>query len=161
MKPTSSKKLWKIGQKEYNTQYFDFNKDGDLIIKEGHNIYNVRYLAEKLGTPLQILMPFVIEERVEDLMDLNKELSKKIGYNGKFFYHYPMKVNQNKEVIMALVGEGAHLETSSYNDLYLIKKMLDSEAFNPNIRILCNGPKTDKYLNLIDELQHKGTKVFP
>ena len=161
MKPNSSKKLWKIGAKEYNTQYFDFNKDGDLIIKEGHNIYNVRYLAEKLGTPLQILMPFVIEERLEDFLDLNKDLSKKIGYHGKFFYHYPMKVNQNKEVIMALVGDGAHLETSSYNDLYLIKKMLDAETFNPNIRILCNGPKTDKYLNLIDELQHKGTKVFP
>ncbi len=151
MKPTSSKKLWKIGQKEYNTQYFDFNKDGDLIIKEGHNIYNVRYLAEKMGTPLQILMPFVVEERLEDFLDLNKDLSKKIGYQGKFFYHYPMKVNQNKEVIMALVGEGAHLETSSYNDLYLIKKMLEQEKFNPNIRIMCNGPKTDKYLNLIDE----------
>ncbi|MBP6884743.1 MAG: hypothetical protein KBC17_02870 [Candidatus Pacebacteria bacterium] len=161
MKPTSSKKLWKIGQKEYNTQYFDFNKDGDLIIKEGHNIYNVRYLAEKMGTPLQILMPFVVEERLEDFLDLNKDLSKKIGYQGKFFYHYPMKVNQNKEVIMALVGEGAHLETSSYNDLYLIKKMLEQEKFNPNIRIMCNGPKTDKYLNLIDELQHKGTKIFP
>ena len=163
MKPnsSSSKKLWKIGSKEYNTQYFDFNKDGDLIIKEGHNIYNVRYLAEKMGTPLEILMPFVVEERLEDFLDLAKDLSKKIGYQGKFFYHYPMKVNQNKEVVMALVGEGAHLETSSYNDLWLIKKMLEAESFNPNIRILCNGPKTDKYMNLIDELQHKGTKVFP
>lgn len=161
MKPNSSKKLWKIGAKEYNTQYFDFNKDGDLIIKEGHNIYNVRYLAEKMGTPLEILMPFVIEERLEDLLDIAHHLSKKIGYKGKFFYHYPMKVNQNKEVVMAIVGEGAHLETSSSNDLSLIKKMLEAESFNPNIRILCNGPKTDKYMNLIDELQHKGTKVFP
>jgi arginine decarboxylase len=161
MKPTSSKKLWKIGMKEYNTQYFDFNKDGDLIIKEGHNIYNVRYLAEKMGTPLEILMPFVIEERLEDLLDIAQVLSKKVGYKGKFLYHYPMKVNQNKEVVMAIVGEGAHLETSSANDLSLIKKMLEAESFNPNIRILCNGPKTDKYMNLIDELQHKGTKVFP
>ena len=96
MKPNSSfsKKLWKIGSKEYNTQYFDFNKDGDLIIQEGHNIYNVRYLAEKMGTSLEILMPFVVEERLEDFLDLNKDLSKKIGYTGKFFYHYPMKVNQ-------------------------------------------------------------------
>lgn len=161
MKPTSSKKLWKIGSKEYNTQYFDFNKDGDLIIKEGHNIYNVRYLAEKMGSPLEILMPFVVEERLEDLLDTATALSKTTGYKGKFLYHYPMKVNQNKEVVMALVGEGAHLETSSHNDLYLIKKMLEQESFNPNIRILCNGPKTDQYMNLIDELQHKGTKVFP
>ncbi|HZX73467.1 MAG TPA: hypothetical protein VFE57_03540, partial [Cyclobacteriaceae bacterium] len=106
----ASKKLWKIGSKEFNTQYFDFNKEGDLIIKEGHNIYNVRYLAEKFGTSLEILMPFVIEERLEDFLDLAAVLSKKTGYKGKFFYHYPMKVNQNKEVVGALVGEGAHLE---------------------------------------------------
>ncbi len=161
MKSSTSKKLWKIGQKEYNTQYFDFNKDGDLIIKEGHNIYNVRVLAEKLGTPLEILMPFVIEERLEDLLDIAHDLSKKIGYKGKFFYHYPMKVNQNKQVVMALVGEGAHLETSSYNDLYMIKKMFEQESFNPNIRILCNGPKTDKYMQLIEEMQHKGIKISP
>lgn len=157
----ASKKLWKIGAKEFNTQYFDFNKDGDLIIKEGHNIYNVRYMAEKFGTSLEILMPFVIEERIEDFLDLVKDLSKKTGYQGKFFYHYPMKVNQNKEVVMALVGEGAHLETSSYNDLWLVKKMLEQETFNPNIRILCSGPKTDKYISLIDDLQHKGVKIFP
>ena len=157
----ASKKLWKIGVKELNTQYFDFNKEGDLIIKEGHNIYNVRYLADKMGTSLEILMPFIIEERLEDLLDTAQAISKKTGYKGKFLYHFPMKVNQNKEAIMSIVGEGAHLETSSYNDLYLIKKMLEQESFNPNIRILCNGPKTDKYMNLIDELQHKGTKIFP
>jgi len=155
-----AKKLWKIGSKDFNTQYFDFNKEGDLIIKEGHNIYNVRYLAEKFGTSLEILMPFVIEERLEDLLDLVDDLSKKIKYQGKFYYHYPMKVNQNKEVVMALIGEGAHIEASSYNDLCLIKKMLEQESFNPNIRILCSGPKTDKYINLIDDLQHKGVKSF-
>lgn len=157
----NSKKLWKIGSTDHNTQYFDFNKDGDLIIKEGHNIYNVKFLAEKMGTPLEILMPFVVEERLEDLLDISVALSKKVGYKGKFLYHYPMKVNQNKEVVMAVVGESAHLETSSHNDLYLIKKMLEQESFNPNIRVLCNGPKTDQYMNLIDELQHKGMKIFP
>lgn len=157
----SSKKLWKIGLKDFNTQYFDFSKDGDLQIKEGHNIYNVRYLADKFGTSLQIFMPFIIEERLEDLMDLTDSVIKKIGYQGKFFYHYPMKVNQNREVVMALVGEGAHLETSSYNDLWLIKRMLEQDKFNPDIRILCSGPKNDAYINLIDDMQHKGIKIFP
>lgn len=160
-KSVSSRKLWKLGSKEYNTQYFDFNKDGDLVVKEGNNIYNTRYLADKMGTSLEILFPFIIEERLEDLLDLVSVLSKKTKYKGKFFYHYPMKVNQSKEVVMSLVGEGAHLETSSYNELWLIKKMLDQESFNPNIRILCSGPKTDKYINLIDDLQHRGIKIFP
>jgi hypothetical protein len=105
-------------------------------------------------------MPFIIEERLEDLMDLADSTIKKIGYQGKFFYHYPMKVNQNREVVMSIVGEGAHLETSSYNDLWLIKRMLEQEKFNPDIRILCSGPKNDAYINLIDDLQHKGVKIL-
>lgn len=160
-KGVGSRKLWKLGATEYNTQYFDFNKDGDLVVKEGNNIYNIRYLADKMGTSLEILFPFIIEERLEDFLDLTTHLSKKVGYKGKFLYHYPMKVNQNKEVVMALVGEGAHLETSSFNDLWLVKRMLEQESFNPNIRILCSGPKTDKYINLIDDLQHRGVKIFP
>ncbi|MFA6392514.1 MAG: hypothetical protein WCW54_00290 [Candidatus Paceibacterota bacterium] len=157
----ASKRLWKLGVNDFNTQYFDFNTEGDLIIKEGHNIYNVKYLAEKFGTSLEILMPFIIEERLEDLIDLVGNLSKKIGYKGKFFYHYPMKVNQSKEIVMSIVGEGAHLETSSYNELWLVKKMLEQEKFNPSIRVFCSGPKTDKYINLIDELQHRGLKIIP
>jgi len=157
----ASRKLWKLGINDFNTQYFDFNKDGDLIIKEGHNIYNVKYLAEKFGTPLEILMPFVIEERLEDFLDSTVAYSKKIGYKGKFYYHYPMKVNQSKEIVMSIVGEGAHLETSSFNELWLVKKMIEQEKFNPNIRVLCSGPKTDKYINLIDELQHRGLKIIP
>ncbi len=157
----ASKKLWKIGAKEFNTQYFDFNKDGDLIAKEGNNVYNIRYLAEKFGTSLEILFPYILEERVEDLLDLADSITKKLKYQGKFYYHYPMKSNQTKEVVMAVVGEGANLETASYNELFLVKKMLEQESFNQKMRILCNGPKTDKYINLIDELQHRGLKVIP
>lgn len=155
------RKFWKLGVKDFNTQYFDFNKDGDLVVREGNNQYNVKYLAEKLGTPLEIFFPFILEERLEDLLDLAANLSKKLGYRGKFRYHYPMKVNQNKEVVMSLVGEGANLETGSYNELWLVKKMVEQETFNPKIRILCNGPKTEKYINLIDDLQHKGLRVIP
>ena len=73
-----SKKLWKIGMEEYNTQYFDFNKDGDLVIKEGNNLYNVQFLAEKLGTSLEILCPFIIEEILEDFLDLTEVIIKKM-----------------------------------------------------------------------------------
>jgi hypothetical protein len=35
MKKNNFKKFWKLGKKEHNTQYFDINKDGELIIYEG------------------------------------------------------------------------------------------------------------------------------
>ena len=46
------------------------------------------------------------------------------GYKGKFFYHYPMKVNQNKEFIMPLLSEGANLEVTSANELWISEKTL-------------------------------------
>ncbi len=70
---SASRKLWKLGLKDFNTQYFDFNKDGDLIAKEGNNIYNIRQLAEKYGTSLEILFPYIVEERVEDLLETDPD----------------------------------------------------------------------------------------
>ncbi|MDD5109881.1 MAG: hypothetical protein PHI63_01535 [Patescibacteria group bacterium] len=155
------KRFWKLGNRVFNTHYFDIDKDGDLIVREGNNQYNLRFLAQKFGTPLEVVFPFILEERLEDLMDLFAAQIKALKYRGKFFYHYPMKVNQNKEVVMPLVSEGANLEVSSANELWLVKRMWEQETFNPKIRVICNGPKTDKYIRLIDELQHRGLTVIP
>lgn len=160
-KNNASKRRWKIGMTEFNTQYFGYDHAGNLLIKEGNNTYNINYLAEKLGTPLEIFLPFIVEERAEDLMDVTRSIIERMEYRGHFYYHYPMKVNQNKEVVMALIGEGANVESSSYNELWLVKKMLEQGTFNTNIRILCNGPKTDKYMQLIDELQARGLRLTP
>jgi len=83
------------------------------------------------------------------------------GYRGKFFYHYPMKVNQNKEFILSLLSEGANLEATSANELWIVKKLWEGEKFNSKIRVLCNGPKTDQYLDLIEELRAKGMNIVP
>lgn len=72
-----------------------------------------------------------------------------------------MKVNQNKEVILSMVSEGANLETASYNELYLVKKLWEQNSFLPSIRVICNGPKTREYLELIEELQGKNLKIIP
>jgi arginine decarboxylase len=155
------KKFWKLGADEFNTQFFGINKDGDLTATEGHNIYNINDLAEKYGTPLQVVFPFVIEDRLKDLIGYFQAYMKIYGYKGKFFYHYPMKVNQNKEFILPLLSEGANLEATSANELWIVKKLWEGEKFNSKIRVLCNGPKTKQYLDLIEELRGKGMNVVP
>ena len=155
------RKFWKLGVEEWNTQFFDVNKDGNLIVTEGHHIYNINALAKKYDTPLQIIFPFIIEDRLKDLIGYFQAYMKIYGYKGKFFYHYPMKVNQNKEFILPLLSEGANLEVTSANELYLVKKLWDGEKFHGKIRVLCNGPKTDPYLSLIEELRAKGMNIVP
>ena len=155
------KKFWKLGAEDFNTQFFDVSKDGELIATEGNHIYNLNDIAHKYGTPLQVVFPFIIEDRLKDLISYFQAYIKIYGYKGKFFYHYPMKVNQNKEFILSLLSEGANLEATSANELWIVKKLWEGEKFNSKIRVFCNGPKTDQYLNLIEELRAKGMNIVP
>ncbi|OGI68357.1 hypothetical protein A2738_00505 [Candidatus Nomurabacteria bacterium RIFCSPHIGHO2_01_FULL_42_15] len=155
------RKFWKLGVEEFNTQFFSVNKEGELTATEGHHIYNISDIAQKYGTPLQIIFPFIIEDRLKDLIGYFQAYMKIYGYKGKFFYHYPMKVNQNKEFILSLLSEGANLEVTSVNELSLVKKLWEGERFNSKIRVLCNGPKTEAYLDLIEELRSKGMNIVP
>ena len=39
--------------------------------------------------------------------------------------------------------------------------MWEGEKFHSKIRVLCNGPKTTQYLDLIEELREKGMSILP
>ncbi len=155
------KKFWKLGAEEFNTQFLGVNNEGELTATEGHHFYNLSDLAHKYGTPLQIIFPFLIEDRLKDLIGYFQAYMKIYGYKGRFFYHYPMKVNQNKEFILPMLSEGANLEVTSANELWIVKKLWEGEKFHTKIRVLCNGPKTDQYLDLIEELRGKGMNIVP
>ncbi len=160
-KKNGFKKFWKLGVDAYNTQHFDISKDGELVVREGNFQYNIFDIVKKYGSPSEIFFPTMIEDKVRDLIDTFNAFIKIYGYKGKFFYHYPMKVNQNKEFVLPAVAEGANLDISSVNELHLVKRMIEQDKFNTKIRVTCNGPKTDKYLALIEELHAKGMNVIP
>ncbi len=146
---------------EFNTQNFDISPDGELIIREGNFQYNIYDIIKKYGTSTEIVFPTIIESRVRDLIDTFNAYIKVLGYKGKFHYHYVMKVNQNKEFVLPAIAEGANIEVSSINELYLVKRMIEEDKFNRKIRVTCNGPKTEKYIALIEELKNKDLIVIP
>lgn len=154
-------KFWKLGKEEFNTQHFGVSKDGELVVREGNYQYNVYDLVRKFGTPLEIAFPFIVEKRYVDLAQTFNFYIKDLGYKGRFFYHYPMKVSQNKEFVLPLISEGANLETGSYNELWLVRKLWEQDQFHSRIRVICNGPKTERYLALIAELKGKGLSIIP
>jgi len=154
-------KIWKLGIEEFNTQFFGASKDSELVVREGNYQYNIADIVQKFGTPLEIVFPFIIEKRYLDLAQTFNFHIKDQEYKGRFFYHYPMKVNQSKEFVLPLISEGANLETSSYNELWLVRKLWEQDQFHSRIRVICNGPKTEKYLGLIRELKEKGLSIIP
>lgn len=155
------KKFWKLGRKEFNTEYFDINADSELVIREGNYQYNIYDLARKFGSSIEIFLPSILEERLRHLQAVFLAAMKRTGYKGKFTYHYPMKVNQSKEFVLPLVAEGAHLEVGSGNELWLVKKLWEGENFHSKIRVVCNGPKTAAYIQLIEQLRNNGLGIVP
>lgn len=117
------KKFWKLGKTEFNTEFFDMAKDGELLVKEGNYQYNINKLVKKYGTSLEIIFPFIIEKRLTNLIDMFNKYIKFYGYKGKFHYNYPMKVNQNKEVVLSMISAGANMEVGSMNELWLVKQL--------------------------------------
>jgi len=152
---------WKLGKDEFNTSYYNISNDGELTVSEGNYQYNIFDLIKKFGSPLEVAFPFIVEKRYGDLVQTFNQYIKQFKYKGKFYYHFPMKVNQNKEFVLPLISEGANLETGSYNELWLVRKLWEQDQFHSKIRVLCNGPKTEKYLGLVQELRGKGLTVIP
>lgn len=155
------RQFWKLGRPELNTQWFDVSRDGHLVVKEGNYQYNVFELVKKYGSPLEIVFPHILEQKVEDLFTAFQNSMRRRKYRGRFSYHYPMKVNQNKEFVIPLLSEGANLEVASHNELWLLKKLWGQNHFNARIRVICNGPKVAKYIDLITELRNLGVAIAP
>ena len=160
-KKNGFKKFWKLGFEEFNTQHFDINPDGELVVREGNFQYNVYDIVKKYGTSTEIVFPTIIENRVRDLIDTFNAYIKILGYRGRFYYHYAMKANQNKEFVLPVIAEGANLDVSSANELFLVKRMIEQDKFNTKIRVTCNGPKTERYIGLIEELKNRGLIIIP
>ncbi|MBI5470599.1 hypothetical protein HY968_04765 [Candidatus Kaiserbacteria bacterium] len=160
-KKNGFRKLWQLGREEVNTGQFDITPEGTLLVREGNYQYNIYDIVKKYGTSTEIFFPTIVENRVRDLIETFNAYIKIAGYRGKFYYHYPMKVNQNKEFVLPAVAEGANLDVASANELFLVKRMIEQERFNSKIRVICNGPKTERYISLIEELRGKGLTVIP
>ncbi len=160
-KKNGHRKFWRLGFDEFNTAPFDIDNNGHLIIREGNYQYNIYNIVKKYGTGTEILFPTIIENRVRDLIETFNAYIKVLGYRGRYHYHYPMKVNQNREFVLPAVAEGANIDVGSANELFLVKRMIEQDKFNSKIRVICNGPKTERYMSLIEELRSKGLTVIP
>ncbi len=50
---------------------------------------------------------------------------------------------------------------SSANELWIVKKLWEQDQFNSKIKVICNGPKTARYLGLISDLKSRGLNIIP
>ncbi|MBU6323185.1 hypothetical protein KGQ55_00675 [Patescibacteria group bacterium] len=152
---------WSLGDGSVNTERYSPSLAGTLLVNDGTAVHDVAELVARYGSPLEIFIPDTLSTRVRAVRDAFDAEIRAAGYRGSFAYHYPMKVNQRKEFVMTAVRAGANLETSSRNELALLKRAFDDGTLPNSVRVLCNGPKTEAYLALALEMHREGRSVTP
>ena len=99
-----------------------------------------------LRAPLWIRFPDIMESRVKMLADSFHNAFQTMGYQGKYRGVYPIKVNQQRHLVEALVKFGREtglgLEAGSKPELLVALALLD----NPEALLVCNGFKDKEYI---------------
>jgi arginine decarboxylase len=153
-KPDDSLDLY--GVNRWGRDYFSVNRKGHLVIRPsstGQNFVDVREIADTLverglQSPILLRFPQLIEDRIVRLYNAFDRAKKEYGYKGHLRAVFPMKVNQEKEVIEDIVEYGDPfdygLEVGSKPEL------LAALALKKNDRaiLVCNGFKDYSFVEL-------------
>jgi arginine decarboxylase len=161
MNPQEAAARWGLGNKAFNTAVYGVSPEGHLVITLGDEAYDVTALAKEHGTPLEIFMPEVMAARIRTMQDSFTEEMRRNEYPAHFSYFYPMKVNQRREFVETALAEGAQIETSSGNELSIVRDFIRKGGAPISLRINCNGPKSREYLDLIRSMHDEGFAITP
>ncbi len=99
-----------------------------------------------LRTPILIRFSDILESRVKELAGCFQRASEEYEYRGAYRGVYPIKVNQQRQVVEELIEYGRAsrlgLEAGSKAELLVALALLDT----PEALIVCNGYKDRAYL---------------
>ena len=137
---------------EFPTEEFSTNSNGELLFK---NISLID-LVKKHGTPVQFSFLPKISENIQQAKQWFEKAFLDQDYRGKYHYCYCTKSSHFKYVIKECLKNDVHIETSSAYDLAIIKRLAENQEIKRNRFIICNGFKTEQYIDNIIELIELG-----
>ncbi len=157
------------GIRDWGNDYFDISAKGEVVVKlrDGNKTKAVslpdivRGMRER-GMQLPVLIRFgdLLRWRIEELNEGFASAIREANYKGVYRGVYPIKVNQQQEVIEEVTryGKKYHygLEAGSKPELIAaLAYMQDPEAY-----IVCNGYKDEEFIDLALHAQKMGLQVI-
>ncbi|MBY6198393.1 arginine decarboxylase [Vibrio hangzhouensis] len=172
---TNTSKLDRI-RADYNVQhwsqnFFGINDDGDVTVsprKDGQHQVPLTRIAQALEEkgltlPALVRFPQIIHQRVHGICDAFNQAINDYGYQNEYLLVYPIKVNQQKDVVEQILASQAEAETKqlgleagSKPELMAVLAM----AQRASSVIVCNGYKDREYVRLALIGEKLGHKVF-
>ncbi|MGD9856795.1 MAG: biosynthetic arginine decarboxylase [Planctomycetaceae bacterium] len=148
--------------------YFSVGANGHLRVhpsRSAEPFIDMKQLVELLklrGLNLPVLLRFngILKDRLKEIHDSFVRAISEYGYKGTYTCVYPIKVNQQKQVVEKVVEFGREygfgLEAGSKPELLAVVALTD-----PNIPIVCNGFKDTEFIEMAMLAQKLGRRVIP
>jgi len=149
--------------------YFGVNDAGHVVVhptKDPAQGIDIKELIDQLqarGIQLPILLRFtdVLKHRIGEIADAFKKSIEEYGYQNSYSCVYPIKVNQQRQVVEEVLNLGKQynfgLEAGSKPELFAVLAVTD----NADVPIICNGFKDDEFIKMVVLARKLGKNVIP
>ncbi len=164
--PGDAAELYDVGR--WGAGYFSVGKSGNLLVhptKDPSKFIDLKELVDNLqlrGIDLPILLRFgdVLKHRLGEIHDAFQRAIKEHSFNGKYCCVYPIKVNQQRQVVEEVLEYGKPynfgLEAGSKPELMAVVAMAGNDT-----PIICNGFKDAEFIEMAMLAQKIGRKIIP
>ena len=145
------------GIRNWGSGYFDVSEKGDLVVRPhgagSTDVVSMMEIVEGLnarGIGMPVLLRFgdILAARIAAINNSFRKAIGEVGYKGRFRGVYPIKVNQQQQVIEDVVAFGRPfnhgLEAGSKAELITALAYCN----NPEALIVCNGYKDEEFIDL-------------
>lgn len=153
----------------WGKKYFDVNSNGEVCVRlrdgDSTKLVSLHELVkglEERGRDLPILLRFpdILETQIAEINDSFRNAMREAGYKGEYRGVYPIKVNQQEQVVSEIsrAGRKYHygLEAGSKAELVAaLAYMHDPEAY-----IVCNGYKDAEFIDLALHATRMGIRTI-
>lgn len=163
---SDSRELYNIAH--WSDGYFDIDEQGALIARPdpdrpGDVVVLAKLVADMdargMSLPLLIRFNDILHDRVDRLCGAFDKAKTKLDYHGQYRAVYPIKVNQQRDVVEQLLKWGGSdrfgLEAGSKPELMAVLAVA-----KPGSVIVCNGYKDREYIRTALIGEHVGHQVF-
>ncbi len=158
------------GIDDWGNGYFRINKKGEVTVrlqdkeagKKDISLCDLLDGLKERGTHVPVLFRFrdLLRSRIRELNESFRAAIKQANYQGNYQGVYPIKVNQQRQVVEEISEYGMKydygLEAGSKPEL--IAAM--AHMRNPNAYLICNGYKDDEFIDLALTGQKMGLNIF-
>lgn len=158
------------GIRHWSKGYFGINDLGHVVVyphKDPERSIDLKDLVDQLGhrgIQLPILLRFtdILQHRIGEIAEAFAKSIEEFNYSGKYACVYPIKVNQQRQVVEEVLNFGKPfgfgIEAGSKPELLAVLAITNGGSETP---IICNGFKDDEFIKMVVLARKIGKNIMP